>query len=192
MVTSMPDLQFEHDGICRGCALGKNAKKYILNSNRRSKEILDLVHLDICGPMSTPSLSVFLYYVIFIDNFSRKTWIHFLKSKNETFRKFQEFKALVENQTSRRIRALRIDNGGEFVSHDFDDFCRGAGIRRELIVPYNPQQNGVAERKNKTICEAAKAMMCQQDLPSSLWVDTIVPKFTSRMGVRVPSWRKIP
>jgi hypothetical protein len=88
MVAGMPDFHFEHGGICRGCALGKNAKKDFPNSDRRSKEILELIHSDICGPMSAPSLSSFLYYVIFIEDFSRKTCIYFLKSKNETFNKF--------------------------------------------------------------------------------------------------------
>jgi hypothetical protein len=110
-----------------------------------------------------------LYYVIFIDDFPRKSWIYFLKSKNETFSKFLEFKALIENQTGKHIRTLRTDNGGEFESHQFDDFCKKVGIKRQLVVPYNPQQNGIVERKNKTICEVAKAMMCDQDLPTSLW-----------------------
>jgi hypothetical protein len=75
MVTGMPDLQFEHDRICRGCTLGKNAKKSFPSNNKRCKGILDLIHSDLCGPMSTASLSGYLYYVIFIDDFSRKTWI---------------------------------------------------------------------------------------------------------------------
>lgn len=108
----MSDLHLEHDGVWRGCALGKNDKKYFPSSDRRSKEILELVHLDLCGPMSTPSFSGFLYYVIFIDDLSRKTWIYFLKSKYETFSKFQELKAMVENQIGRHIRALIIDNRG--------------------------------------------------------------------------------
>ena len=64
---------------------------------------------------------------------------------------------------------MRSDNGGEYESNEFDDFCQEAGIKKELTVPYNPQQNGVAERKNKTICEAAKAMLTDLDLPLSLW-----------------------
>jgi transposase InsO family protein len=71
----------------------------------------------------------------------------------------------------KHIRSLRTDNGGEFESHQFDDFCKEVGIKRQLIVPYNPQQNGIVERKNRTICEAAKAMMCDQDLPTSLWAE---------------------
>ena len=66
---------------------------------------------------------------------------------------------------------MRSDNGGEYTSGEFDDFYRKAGIKRELTVPYNPQQNGVAERKNRTVCEAARAMMCDQDLPTSLWAE---------------------
>ena len=92
-----------------------------------------------------------------------------MKTKNETFGKFQEFKALVENQTSRKIRSLRLDNGGEYTFGEFDDLCRKAKIKRELTVPDNPQQNGVTERKNKTVCEASRAMMCGQYLPALLW-----------------------
>ena len=115
IVTSMPVFQNEHDGVCRGCVLGKNVKSSFPSSSRRSKGFLDLVHSDICGPMSTPSMSGCLYYVIFIGDFSRKTWIYFLKYKNETFGKFKEFKALVEKRTRRCIRDLRTDNGGVHV-----------------------------------------------------------------------------
>jgi hypothetical protein len=77
--------------VCRGCALGKNAKRPFTSSDTRSKGTLDLIHSDVCGPMSAPSLSGYLYYVIFMDDFSHKTWIYFLKSKTEVFSKFQEF-----------------------------------------------------------------------------------------------------
>ena len=76
---------------------------------------------------------------------------------------------MVENQTSRNIHALSSDNGGEFESNSFNDFCSVAGICRQLTVPYNPQQNGVAERKNRTACEATKSMLHDQDLSSYLW-----------------------
>ena len=97
MVTGMPEVSPKHDGICKGCALGKNTKKSFSISKNRSKGILDLIHSDICGPMSSPSLSGCLYYVLFIDDHSRKSWIYFLKAKSESFDKFKEFKALIEN-----------------------------------------------------------------------------------------------
>jgi transposase InsO family protein len=171
MVSGMPTFQFNHNSIWKGCMLGKNIKKFFPVSNKRAKVILELIHSDVCGPMSTPSLNGYVYYVIFIDDFSRKSWIYFMKTNNETFKKFHEFKALIEYQTGKHIRILRSDNGGEYESHQFEDICKEAGIKRQLTVSYNPQQNGVAERKNKTICEAAKATMCDHDLPTFLWAE---------------------
>ena len=100
----------------------------------------------------------------FIDDHSRKTWIYFLKSKKseEVLQRFQEFKALAENQTKRKIRVLRSNNGGEYTSEDFDGFCRQEGIRRQLTVSYTSEQNGVAERKNRSIVGAARAMLHDQ------------------------------
>jgi transposase InsO family protein len=143
------------------------------SSDSKSKGILDLVHSNLCGSMTVASLSGYLYYVIFIDDYSRKTWIYFLKSKEskEVLDRFQEFKAQIENLTGKKIKTLRSDNGGEYTSKCFSDFCIEAGIKREYIVPYNPQQNGVAERKNRSIVEAAKAMIHDQSLPMFLWVE---------------------
>jgi transposase InsO family protein len=82
-----------------------------------------------------------------------------MKTKGHVFSRFQEFKALVENQTEKKIRVLRSDNGGEYTSKEFMHFCAGEGIKRELIVPYNPQQNVVAERKNRAIIGVVRAML---------------------------------
>jgi hypothetical protein len=130
-----------------------------------------LIHSDVCGPMSVESVSGFKYFVLFIDDYSRKTWIYFLKAKDEVFDKFQEFRALVENQTGRKIRVLRSDNGGEYTSKEFMDYCAATGIKKELTVPYNPQQNGVAKRKNRTIVGATRAMIHDQGLPLFLWAE---------------------
>jgi hypothetical protein len=119
--------------------------------------------------MSATSLSGYVYYVFFIDDYSRKTWIYLLKKKNEVFGKFKEFKALVENLTERNIKTLRSDNGGEFTLEEFKEYCKEVGIKRELSTPYNPQQNGVAKRKNRMIMEAVKAIIHDQDLPMHLW-----------------------
>ena len=91
-------LQLDHDGTCRGCALGKNAKKSFQDNESKSKEILDIVHSDLCGPMKVSSLGGYHYYVTFIDDYSQKTWIYFLKTKEseEVLSKFKDFKAQVE------------------------------------------------------------------------------------------------
>jgi len=80
-------------------------------------------------------LGGFLYFTTFIDDFSRKTWIYYLKGKDEVFFKFKEFKALVENTTNKKIKVVRYDNGGEYTSKDLNNFCRSARIKREYTVP---------------------------------------------------------
>jgi hypothetical protein len=171
ITTGLPDFSIEQYDVCRGCAMGKYAKAPFPASDSRSAGILDLIHSNVSRRMSSPSLSGYLYYVLFIDDYSRKTWIYFLKTKGEVFKRFQEFKALVENQMGKNIRCLRSDNGGEYTSNDFDDYCVREGIRREMTVAYNPQQNGVAERKNRSIVGAARAMIHDQGLPLFLWAE---------------------
>ena len=124
IITGLPDFSTEHQELCRGCTLGKYTKASFPSSEHKASEILDLIHSDVCGPMSTLSLSGHEYYVTFIDDYSRKTWIYFLRTKDEVFALFKEFKALVENQTGKKIKVLRSDNGGEFTSNEFRDFCR--------------------------------------------------------------------
>ena len=119
--------------------------------------------------MSDISLNGYVYYASFIDDYSRNIWIYFLKGKDEVFGKFKEFKVLVENLSKKNIKIKRSDNGWEFTSNEFMDFCREVVIKRDLTTPYNPQQNEVAERKNRSIMEAVRAMIHDQDLPMHLW-----------------------
>jgi hypothetical protein len=138
MVRGMPSISSSKDELCKVCMLGKNIKKAFPSSDSRAQGILELVHSDVCDPMSSPSLSGCLYYVIFIDGFSRKCWIYFLKAKNETFDRFKEYKAFIANQRGKHIIVFRTDNGGEFESLQFEGFCKEARIKRQLNVPYNP------------------------------------------------------
>ena len=122
---------------------GKNAKKTFPSSKRKAKGILEIVHSDVCEPPSSISLSGYVYYVSFIDGLSCKTWIYFLRGKNEVFNKFKEFKALVENHTEKKIKTLWLDNGRDFTSEEFKELCREYGIKMELSTLYNPQQNEI-------------------------------------------------
>lgn len=88
--------------------------------------------------MKVHFLGDFLYYMIFIDDFSRNTWIYFMKTKDKVFIRFQEFRDQVENLIGTHIKVLRSDNGGEYTSKGFSDFCKVAWIKRELTIPYNP------------------------------------------------------
>jgi hypothetical protein len=133
----------------------------------------ELIHSDVFGPVPVPSLGKSVYYVSFIDDFSRNTWIYFLRKKFEVFDKFKEFKALVENQTEKKIKVLRTDNGGEFCGNEFEEFCKKCGIARQKTTPYTPQQNGVAERMNKTLMEKERSMLSGAGLGQELWAEAV-------------------
>ena len=104
-----------------------------------------MVHSDICGPLPT-SLGGCRYFLLFVDDFSRMTWVYFLKQNSEAFEKFKTFRQLIENEVKENIGTLRTDNGGEFTSNEFKNYCMDNGIKRHLTNVYTPQQNGVVER----------------------------------------------
>eukprot|EP00253_Pinus_taeda_P035800 PITA_35800 len=101
----------------------------------------------------------------------RKTWIYFLKKKDEMFSWFRHFKSLIENQIKKKIKILRTNNGTEYESNEFHDFCKEASIKRETTTPYTHEQNGVAERKNRTILEVDRAKLHDQRLPKFIWAE---------------------
>eukprot|EP00253_Pinus_taeda_P003676 PITA_03676 len=138
-----------------------------------SKGILDYIHLDVWGPAPTTSYGGSSYFVSFIDDFCRKEWVYMLKRKSDVFSVFKQFRALVENNTGRTIKCLRTDNGGEFTSKEFDNYCKDAGIKRHKTTVYNPQQNGVAECMNKTLLERARSMLSNDGLQKELWTEAV-------------------
>lgn len=160
---------------CEGCIQGKQHRTpFPSGIATRANQLLELVHSDVCGPMKTPSMSGARYFVTFIDDFSRKVWIYIIKAKSECFAKFKEWKALVEKQCEHKIKVLRSDNGGEYLSKDFDELLKHEGIGRQTSTPYTPQQNGVAERANRTIVEMARSMIHAQKLGYEYWAEAVV------------------
>src|SRR3984885_7718984 len=155
MVKGLPLIE-KPDSLCEGCILGKQHRESFPSSKSiRAKAPLEIIHSDLCGPMQAASLAGIQYFLTFIDDFTRKTWVYFLKNKSEVFEKFRNFKALVENQSGLHIKVLRTDRGGEYISKEFLRFCRENGIHKQFTARYTPQQNGVAERKNRTIMDMA-------------------------------------
>ena len=144
------------------------------NGKHNSEESLAYVHSDLWGsPNVTPSLSKCQYYISFVDDFSRKVWVYFLKTKDEAFSKFVEWLTLVENQSGNNLKALRTDNGLEYCNKTFDEFCKGKGILRHKMCQYTPQQNGVAERLNRTILEKVRSLLSETGLglSESFWAE---------------------
>ena len=158
MVTGLAMLHVDHDGVCRWCAFGKNTKGSFLKSESRSKGILDLVHSDLCKPMTFTWFSGYNYYVTFIDDHSRKTWIYFLKTKEskEVLNKFKEFKAQVENLSKTRIKILRSDNGGEYTSTEFDNFWKKKELRGSYELPTILNKMGLLKGRTEQLWRQPK------------------------------------
>ena len=161
-------------GVCKSCVEGKlHCRKFPKDGGSRSEAVLGLVHSDVCGKISTKSLSGREYFVTFIDDKTRYTWVYALKTKAQVFDCFLEWKAMAENQTGKQLKCLRSDNGGEYTAREFQDYLRKNGIRHEFSVPKTPEQNGVAERMNRTIVEAARCMLAEARLPRKFWAEAV-------------------
>ncbi|CAL9018208.1 unnamed protein product, partial [Prunus brigantina] len=139
----------------------------------RAKHPLELIHTDVCGPMQNESIGGNRYFITFIDDYSRMCWVYFLRNKSSVISVFKKFKAFVELQSGFNLKKLRSDRGGEYTSHEFLEFCSDLGMERQLTIAYSPQQNGVSERRNRTICEMARSMMTEKKIPVKFWAEAV-------------------
>ena len=162
------------ESLCEGCIVGKMQRKPFKSvKHEQSTKKLELIHSDVCGPIQVDSIGGSRYFVTFIDDYSHCVSVYFLKHKSEVLRKFQEFELLVVNESGGRIVKLRTDNGGEYVSTEFQEYLKSKGIQHELTVAYTPQQNGIAERMNRTLMESARSMMSHARLPNHYWAEAV-------------------
>ena len=165
--------------VCEGCVLGKMTKTpFPKKSQSRGSAPLELVHTDLCGPMQEESHGGSRYVLTFTDDFSRYTTVYFLRNKSETMTKFKDYVSLMENFSGQKmqklsIKTLRSDNGGEYLSNEFTRFCNENGISREFSNPQTPEQNGVAERFNRTMIESARSMLYHSKLPLNFWAEAV-------------------
>ncbi|KAH9778820.1 Integrase catalytic domain-containing protein [Citrus sinensis] len=160
--------------FCEDCVLGKATRSSFKRSVHKSKDKLEYVHSDLWGPAQQISLGGNSYFLSFIDDYSRKVWVYTLKSKDQVFDKFKEWKMLVENQTGKKLKKLRTDNGLEFCNQRFEKYCAEEGVMRHRTVRLTPQQNGLAERMNRTLMERVRCMLVQTNLPKSLWAEILL------------------
>jgi Integrase core domain/GAG-pre-integrase domain len=135
---------------CELCKLGKHTKLPFSLSKCKSKKLFKLIHSDVWGPVPVESFNGFKYFVIFIDNFSKTTWLYLLKNKSEVFSQFVNFCKFVENQYDTKINTFRSDNGTEFVNYNFTNFFKEKGILHQTTCVYTPEQNEVSEQKKST------------------------------------------
>ena len=173
MVNGLPMIQASSQ-VCPDCLVGKQHREVIpKRSLWRASKQLQLVHSDICGPIKPESYSHKRYLINFIDDYSRKSWVYFLSEKSEAFDVFKKFKIFVEKEVSSSICCLHTDRGGEYTSMEFNHFCSTNGITRQLTASYTPQQNGVAERKNRTVMNMVRSMLSEKQIPKEFWPEAV-------------------
>jgi transposase InsO family protein len=131
------------------------------------------VHTDLVGPTTTKGLKGEKYFVLLVDDYTRMNTVCFLKNKSEDFENFKIYKEMVENEMDSRIKCLRSDNGGEFTSKKFMDYCSSHGMKRQFSIGRTPQQNGVVERKNMIVQEMAQTMIMDSKLTDIFWTQEV-------------------
>ncbi|GJR77580.1 putative ribonuclease H-like domain-containing protein [Tanacetum coccineum] len=174
LVRGLPSKIFQNDHTCVACQKGKQHKASCKAKSVSSiSHSLQLLHMDLFGPTSVRSLNHKTYCLVITDDFSRFSWVFFLRTKDETSGILKDFIRQIENQLNQKVKTIRCDNGTEFKNRDFIEFCGSKGIKREYSNARTPQQNGVAERKNRTLIEAARTMLADSFLPNTFWAEAV-------------------
>ena len=160
--------------FCESCAIGKACSlPFPRHSESRATEVLELLHTDVIGPMQTPSIGGAKYIVTFTDDMSRFVWVRFITHKSEVLKKFKALVQQLETATGKKLKTLRSDCGGEYVSKEFEEFLEEKGILHQKSVPYCPEQNGVAEPMGRTLVEKARAMLKGAGLSNEFWAEAV-------------------
>jgi len=174
LVEGLPKLKFEKDRVCEACQKEKQTKVSFKSKNVVSTERpIEMLHMDLFGPSRTISLGGNLYALVIVDDFSRYTWTLFLAAQNDTFHAFKRLAKMLENEKSSKIVSIQSDHGGEFQNEKFEHFCEKHGINHNFSAPRTPQQNGVVERKNRSLEELARTMLNENSLPKYFWADAV-------------------
>ncbi|XP_042460715.1 uncharacterized protein LOC122044264 [Zingiber officinale] len=160
--------------LCEVCVIAKHARSpFPCQANFRADKPLELIHADICGPISPCTLAGNKYFHLIVDDFTRWMRVFILAAKNDAFRAFKKFKLLTKTKTECKIKTLQTDRGGEFLSTEFTQFCENEGIERHLTTPYTPQQNGVAERRNRTVMAMARSLVKGTHMRARFWGEAV-------------------
>ena len=149
--------------------MGKMTKTPLSETMERATDLLEIIHTDVCGPMSVEARGRYRYFLTFTDDLSRYGYIYLMKHKSETFEKFKEFQSEVENHRDKKIKFLRSDRGDKYLSYEFGLQLKQCEIVSLLMAPGTPQHNGVSERHNRTLLDIVQSMMSRTNLPLSFW-----------------------
>ncbi|GJV27660.1 putative ribonuclease H-like domain-containing protein [Tanacetum coccineum] len=174
LVRGLPSKLFENDQTCVACQKGKQHRASCKSKTENSISLpLHLLHMDLFGPTFVKSLMKKMYCLVVTDDFSRFTWVFFLATKDETSGILKSFITGIENLVDHKVKVIRCDNGTEFKNKEMNQFCEIKGILRQFSIARTPQQNGVAERRNRTLIEAARTMLANSKLPTTFWAEAV-------------------
>ncbi|GJT01461.1 retrovirus-related pol polyprotein from transposon TNT 1-94 [Tanacetum coccineum] len=174
LVRGLPKLKFKKDHLCSACAMGKSKKQsHKPKSEDTNQEKLYLLHMDLYGPMRVASINRKKYILVIVDDYSRFTWVKFLASKDEALDFIIKFLKMIQVRLNTPVRNIRTDNGIEFVNQTLRSYYESVGISHETSVARSPQQNGVVERRNHTLGEAARTMLIYAKAPLFLWAEAV-------------------
>nr|GEY15890.1 reverse transcriptase domain-containing protein [Tanacetum cinerariifolium] len=174
LVRGLPRLKFEKDHLCSACQLGKSKKQtHKPKAENTNSEVLNTLHMDLCDPIRVQTINGKKYILVIVDDYSRFTWVKFLRSKDETSEVVIKFITQIQVGLNKTVRYVRTDNGTEFVNHTVTEYYERIGIFHQNTVPRTPQQNGVVERRNRTLVEAARTMLIFSKALMFLWIEAV-------------------
>nr|GEY94527.1 integrase, catalytic region, zinc finger, CCHC-type, peptidase aspartic, catalytic [Tanacetum cinerariifolium] len=174
LVQGLPRLKFEKDHLCSACQLGKSKKHaHKPKAENTNLEVLNTIHMDLCSPMRVQTINGKKYILVIVDDYSRFTWVKFLTSKDETLEVIIKFITQIQVGLNKIIQYVRTDNGTEFLNHILTEYYERIGIFHQKTVPRTLQQNGVIERQNRTLVEAAWTMIIFSKAPMFLWAEAV-------------------
>jgi transposase InsO family protein len=170
----LTDVHFEKDSICSTCQAGKQVGVHHPHNNIMTTDRpLELLHMDLFGPISYISIGGSKYCLVIVDDYSRFTWVFFLQEKSQTQETLKRFLRRAQNVFGLRIKKIRSDNGTKFKNSQIEGFLEEEGIKHEFSSPYTPQQNGVVERKNRTLLDMVRTMLDEYKTPDWFWAEAI-------------------
>nr|GFB20890.1 retrovirus-related Pol polyprotein from transposon TNT 1-94 [Tanacetum cinerariifolium] len=166
IVVGLPKFKFVKDHLCSSCELGKAKRKSFHTKLTPSSKIrLQLLHMDLCGPMQVASFNGKRYVLVIVHDYSRYTWTYFLRSKDETPEVLINFLRLVQRGLQAQVRVVQTDKGTEFLNQTLHAFFAAEGIHHQMFVARTPEQNGIVERQNRTLVEAVRTMLSAAKVP---------------------------
>ncbi|GJV14955.1 retrovirus-related pol polyprotein from transposon TNT 1-94 [Tanacetum coccineum] len=194
LVDGLPKFKYGKDHLCSACERGKSKKashppKLVPSDHSK----LELLHMDLCGPMRVASINGKKYILVIVDDFSRYTWVYFLRSKDETPEIIKKFIAQAQLNYKAKVCKIRTDNGTEFKNTSLKAHYEKLGIMQQFSIARTPQQNGVVERRNRTLVEAARTMLIFSRLPEFLWAEAVATAcFTQNRSIIHTRYNKTP